>query len=265
MAEPSAKFTIQSIDVYGKPRIRQESFDCLKKGRGKTTIQNIVLVFITFALFVTYPDSLMKLYLSSYKIGSESERLLQMMAGNRRTAYIPNAMDGYKDEPEIRASIEGDITELKAIGLEPELIDLKEFFHKTDDLRNRLQGFGGFWVRGGNTFTLRQAMKLSGLDVIIKELWLGYSDVVYGGYSAGICVLCPTLKGIHLADDPDARPYGEQLETIWEGLNMVPYCIAPHYKSDHFESPQIDNCIDYYINNKILFKALRDGEVLIYE
>jgi dipeptidase E len=207
----------------------------------------------------------MKLYLSSYKIGNEAEKLREMTAGNKKTALIPNAMDGYKDEAEIKLSIESDIEELRAAGLEPELVDLKQYFGKTDDLKDRLSEFGIFWVRGGNTFTLRQAMKLSGLDTILKELWLSYSGIVYGGYSAGICVLCPTLEGIHLADDPESKPYGSEYETIWTGLDIVPYCIAPHYRSEHFESPLIDKCVEYYIDNKILFVALRDGEVLILE
>ena len=207
----------------------------------------------------------MRLYLSSYKIGNESEKLLEMAAGNKRTALIPNAMDGYKDEAEIRLSTESDLEELRAVGLEPEVVDLKEYFGETEELRERLKGIGVFWVRGGNTFTIRQAMQLSGFDTILKELWLSYSGIVYGGYSAGICVLCPTLEGIHLADDPEAKPYGTEHETIWKGLDIVPYCIAPHYRSEHFESPLIDRCIEYYIDNKMWFVALRDGEVLIVE
>ena len=43
-------------------------------------------------------------------------------------------------------------------------------------------------------------------------------SIVYGGYSAGACVLTPTLKGIHLADEPDLTPAGyESMPVIWEG------------------------------------------------
>lgn len=207
----------------------------------------------------------MRLYLSSYRIGDETDRLREMTSGNVKTAFIPNAMDGYEDCEQRRMSIEQDLQELRSVGLVPEVIDLKDYFGKEHELKDVLQDTGLIWARGGNTFVLRQAMMLSGLDKILRELWLGYSNVVYGGYSAGACVMCPTLKGIHLADDPDEKPYGPEHETVWEGLGMVEYCIAPHYKSDHTESPLIDKTIAYYIDNKILFKALKDGEVIILE
>jgi hypothetical protein len=56
-----------------------------------------------------------------------------------------------------------------------------------------------------------------------------------------------------------------QYQTIWEGLNILDYVIAPHYKSDHRESEDMDKAVEYMIDNKILFKALRDGEVIIIE
>ena len=207
----------------------------------------------------------MRLYLSSYRIGDETERLREMTSENVKTAFIPNAMDGYEDSEQRRMSIEQDLQELRSVGLVPEVIDLKDYFGKEHELKDVLQDTGVIWASGGNTFVLRQAMKLSGLDKLLRELWLGYSNVVYGGYSAGACVMCPTLEGIHLADDPDKKPYGPEHETVWEGLGMVEYCIAPHYKSDHVESPLIDKTIAYYIDNKILFKALKDGEVIILE
>jgi len=36
-------------------------------------------------------------------------------------------------------------------------------------------------------------MKLSGLDEILKDL-LKKENILYGGYSAGVCVLAPTLR-----------------------------------------------------------------------
>ncbi|WP_301108021.1 hypothetical protein [Sporosarcina sp.] len=48
-------------------------------------------------------------------------------------------------------------------------------------------------------------------------------------------------------------------------MHIVDYAIAPHYKSDHPESQDIDRSIEYMIDNKIPFIALKDGEVLIVE
>ena len=109
---------------------------------------------------------------------------------------------------------------------------------------------------------LRRAMAQSGLDHFLAEY--GNRDgLVYAGYSAGVCVLAPTLRGIDLVDDPHEVPEGYQNEVIWDGLSLIDYCIAPHYKSDHPESERIDRAVEYYIDNKILFKALRDGEVMV--
>lgn len=41
------------------------------------------------------------------------------------------------------------------------------------------------------------------------------------------------------------------------------YAFAPHYKSNHPESAAVDALVDYYIDHHVLFKSLRDGEVLI--
>ena len=46
---------------------------------------------------------------------------------------------------------------------------------------------------------------------------------------------------------------------------LINYCIATHYKSDHYESELINKTVEYFIENKLLFKALRDGEVIIIE
>jgi len=120
------------------------------------------------------------------------------------------------------------------------------------------------WVTGGNSFVLRRAFKLSGLDSILKRK-LGEDDFVYAGYSAGVCVLTPTLEGIHLADEPEATPEGYSGEVIWSGLNIVPFCIAPHYRSDHFESALIEKSVEYFIAHKIPFVALSDGEALLLD
>ena len=90
-------------------------------------------------------------------------------------------------------------------------------------------------------------------------------DFVYAGYSAGVCVLTPTLEGIHLADDPDAVPAEYPPEQIRSGLNLVPFCIAPHYRSDHSESALIEKSVEYFIEQKIPFIALRDGEAIVLD
>jgi len=204
----------------------------------------------------------MKFYLSSYKIGNEIEKLKLMISKNKKTAYISNALD-FSDNIEKRKESErSDIEQLKEFNLEVELLDLRNYFGKKTELEQKITEFGVIWVRGGNCFVLRQAMKLSGFDEILKKLDSENNNILYGGYSAGICVLEPTLKGLELVDDPNSKPYGN-LETIWDGIGILDYSIVPHYKSNHPESEKINETVEYMIKNNIPFKTLKDGEVII--
>jgi dipeptidase E len=109
-------------------------------------------------------------------------------------------------------------------------------------------------------------MKLSGFDKLLINLSKNKNNIIYGGYSAGVCVLAPNLHGLELVDDVNQFPYPQQKEAIFEGLGILDYAIAPHYKSKkHSETEAVDKVVEYYINNKILFKALTDGEVIIIE
>jgi dipeptidase E len=87
--------------------------------------------------------------------------------------------------------------------------------------------------------------------------------VAYGGYSAGVDILQPHLHGIELVDDPDIVPVGYLPDIIWDCLGLLPYCVAPHYKSAHPESAGIDKTVDYYITHHVPFIALRDGEAIV--
>ncbi|MCL4398779.1 hypothetical protein M1137_03235, partial [Candidatus Parvarchaeota archaeon] len=66
-------------------------------------------------------------------------------------------------------------------------------------------------------------------------------------------------------DDPNQRPYGKKYKIIWEGLGLLNYMILPHYKSKHTESKLITKTVQYFIDHKLLFKVLSDGEVIIIE
>src|SRR5687768_487488 len=106
----------------------------------------------------------MKIYLSSYQMGDQPERLLSGSAANSRVAVIQNATDGNPDSERRRRNLQREFEELGKIGLVPEQLDLREFFGKADDLAEALQQFSYLWVTGGNTFVLRRAFALSGLD-----------------------------------------------------------------------------------------------------
>ena len=203
----------------------------------------------------------MHLYLSSYRFGNAPVRMLCATAANRRVGVVQNALDGYTDLPLRRGQLERECAGLAELGLIPEELDLREYFGEESRLREQVDQLSYLWVVGGNTFVLRMAMAASGLDRILQS-WRGDERRVYGGYSAGVCVLSPLLWGIHLADDPEIRPAAYPLDAIWEGLNIIPFYIAPHYRSDHFESAAIERTVDYYTEHKLPYVTLRDGEAL---
>jgi dipeptidase E len=203
----------------------------------------------------------MRLYLSSFRNGNKPEELLKLLGKGRRTALINNAQDFLP--PSDRSSRKDEeIDRLKSIGLDPIEIDLRLYFGKPQGLKEKLAGFDLIWVRGGNAFVLRRAFKQSGADKVVAEL-LAEDKVVYGGYSAGIDMLTPSLHGAELVDEPDTVPNGYNPDIIWDCLGLVSYAIAPHYKSNHPESAAIDKSVEYLIDNHIPFIALRDGEAIV--
>ncbi len=196
----------------------------------------------------------MKLYLSSYKLGNKTQQLKEMTLSGKM-AYIPNALDFSDDLERRKESEEKDINQLSELGIDVERVDLRDYFNQPEVLKKKMMSYNSFWVRGGNVFILRQAMKKSGFDLFIKEMI--DSDILYGGYSAGICILAPTLRGLEIVDET----IGD--DTIWEGLNIIDYSIIPHYQSNHPESEKVEEVVRYMKDNNLPFETLRDGEVII--
>ena len=204
----------------------------------------------------------MKYYLSSYEVGNETEKLKQLVPKGK-IGYIPNARDFTGADPERRAKRnENDMGSLRALGLDVEMLNLKDYFGKRDELKKKLEDLGAIFISGGNVFVLRQAMKLSGLDEILQEL--RDTDFLYAGYSAAGCVLAPSLKGMDIVDPLDT-PYSEQKEILWDGLGFVDFRFMPHWDSNHPESSDIDKEIAYCKENNISYKPVRDGEVIVIE
>ena len=207
----------------------------------------------------------MKLFLSSYNLGDEPNKLSELAGSNRRVAVIPNALDHFGDTPRRLESEQKQMDALRQLGLEPEILDLRSFFNNEGNLPSKLETFGMTWILGGNAFVLRTAMKLSRFD----ELVVDYAkrsdkkDFVYAGFSAGVCVLQASLKGIEFVDDPDASNIAYNVPTLWTGLGILDYVFVPHFKSDHKESDATNIEVKYYLENGINFKTLRDGEVII--
>lgn len=153
------------------------------------------------------------------------------------------------------------------MGLQPSELDLREYFGLGDGgqaVVSRLNDTGLLWVRGGNSFVLRKAAAASGFDRAVPEL-LSRDALVYGGYSAGVCLLAPTLAGIELCDDPHETPDGyEGLPHDIDGLAVLPFAVAPHFRSpDHPETALVDEVVESFLEHRIPFVALRDGDVIL--
>lgn len=203
----------------------------------------------------------MRLYLSSYRMGNHPATMLPLIGSNKRTAIIMNAQDA-KDPGRRKERLQQEIDDLTQLGLEPEELDLSDYFGSSEGLHDLVGQFGYVWVRGGNVFLLRRAFKQSGFDAVITDL-LRDDRIAYGGFSAGVCILAPSLHGIELVDPLNELAEGYDSGVVWEGLGILDYAVAPHYKSDHPESDDIDKCVEYFETNQIPYKTLRDGEVII--
>lgn len=153
---------------------------------------------------------------------------------------------------------------MKGLGFRPEELDLRYYFDKREQLVEKLKEYGLLWIRGGNVFVLQRAMRQSGFDKCIRSL-VESENLVYAGFSAGSCAATPHLRGIELVDDANVIPEGYDPEIVWEGLNFVPYSIAPHYRSNHYESAAIEKTVEYFKKHAISYKTLHDGQAIIVD
>ena len=202
----------------------------------------------------------MRLYLSSFRMGDHPERLLALLGSGRRAAVIANAMDN-ADPQARREGVERELEALGALGLEPRELDLREHFGSTPDLRR----YDLVWLRGGNVFLLRYALAASGADTLLVDL-LRTDSLVYAGYSAGPCVLGPSLRGLELVDEPEAVEATYGGVPVWDGLGVLDFAIVPHVDSpDHPESERCNALAEHFRAEGVPHRTLRDGEVLVID
>jgi dipeptidase E len=197
-----------------------------------------------------------KLYLSSFRLGDHPERLVALLPPSGRVAVICNAIDS--EDAEIRREkVADEITWLTELGLRAEELDLRS----ADDLRTRLTQYDGVWVRGGNVFVLRVAMARSGADEILPDL-IRSEQLVYAGYSAGPCVLAPSLRGLELCDDVTAVDG----EVIWDGLGVLDHAIVPHLNSPgHPEMELLEKVQTLYQQTGVPHLPMSDGQALVID
>jgi dipeptidase E len=206
-----------------------------------------------------------RLYLSSFRLGTAPDHLVRLAGAGARVAVICNAIDDEPDDDR-RIKAAAETRALDRLGLRPSELDLREFFDEDPvAIAAALSSFDALWLRGGNVFVLRTALSLAGADRPIHDL-LSDDRLVYAGYSAGPCVLAPSLAGLETVDDitgPDSA-YG--VPAVTEGLGALPYAVVPHCGApDHPESAALDALADRYETDGVRHVRLRDGQALVVD
>lgn len=196
----------------------------------------------------------MKLYLSSHKIPAPDElhQLLGKPVSEAMVVIIPNASDYYAERA-------WQVKTLRTVELFQSLgyrkisvVDLREFTDM-NKLNQELSKADLIWVRGGNTFCLRYAMRRSGFDTVIHDLLR--DGIVYGGESAGAIVAGTSLDGIELMDEPE---FAE--EVLTDGLCLVEEYILPHVDNNEYSGAVVE-----MRKRRTNMIELTDAEVYIVE
>lgn len=194
----------------------------------------------------------MRLYLSSFRIGSYPDRLLDMLGTGCRTALIRNAVDG---QPFRQDSLDRNVADLEELGLDVTLLDLRE-----PRAVAWLAEFDLLFVRGGNVFTLRCVLADTGADAGILGL-LARDAVVYAGFSTGPCVLSPELLPLAAVD-----PVDRVAQPVTTGLGVLDRLFMPHVDSpEHPETAACTALADELEARGVPLWRLRDGDVPVHE
>ncbi len=206
-----------------------------------------------------------RLYLSSFRLGTAPEHLVLLAGDGARLAVICNAIDA--EPAQVRAEKVADENRaLHRLGLQPEELDLRDYFGQDPAvLAAALAAFDALWLRGGNVFVLRTALSLAGADDPIRDL-LATDRLVYAGYSAGPCVLAPSLDGLETVDDITGPATAYGLPAVATGLGVLPYAVVPHCDAPtHPESAALDALADRYDADGVPHVRLRDGQALVVD
>jgi dipeptidase E len=204
----------------------------------------------------------MRLYLSSFKLGNHPNELVKLAKGKKNLRIIMNALDhDQKTRDSFYREQKRDLENLSFITSE---LDLRSHFGDVNSLREILTETDILWINGGNSFILRRAMRQSGFDAVIHE-YLETDSIVYAGFSAAAVIAAFSMRGLDFVDNPSVVPEKYESNVIWEGLSVLNYSIVVHYDSDHSESKLVNREIEYYESNHIPYKKITDGQVIIVD
>jgi dipeptidase E len=204
----------------------------------------------------------MRLFLSSYRAGKYEQKLVELVGKGSKFAFISNAKD-YKNDTERRLKVKESTDYWLSIGLKPEEIDLRPFFHKAG-AEKKLAEYNFVWLAGGNVFLLRRALSYSGVDKYLYDS-VRKNENILGGESAGAIIMGPTLKYSEMntdEDSPDFVPAGYEKKVLWDGLDFVNFVPVPHYKSPDYGA-EIDNYVARLDKSGLRHKNMTDDQAII--
>ncbi|MGW4535842.1 Type 1 glutamine amidotransferase-like domain-containing protein [Nocardia sp. NPDC004340] len=204
----------------------------------------------------------MRLFLSSYRFGAHQRRLLELTGAPGPVAVIANACDAWPSA--WQSAVTSDLVPLRRLGFQPEVLDLRDYLDRPDEVERRLREFPAVWVRGGNTFVLRAQFARSGADLALRKL-LAEDALVYAGYSAGACVMTPDFHGIEAIDDPGEVRTACGVEPRWDGLGLVDRRIVPHLDSPTDPQGLSRKLVRDYVSDGIPHWALTDDHVVVVD
>ena len=208
----------------------------------------------------------MRLFLASSELGNHAHRLRQLSGSNRRVLIVRNARD-YRTE-DYAANVLGDKMALfTQAGFDPQVIDLRLFFGRADELESYLEQYdpGIIYCLGGNPFFLNAALRMSGMDNIIRRA-LFNDAIVYAGESAGTMVaaknLAPYMRGEDRLPEVTKDLYGKKAPL--EALGLIDYYPICHaYREDHSEKTDMyRRNVTNYGSKAVL---LDDADVIIVD
>ncbi|UGT53703.1 Type 1 glutamine amidotransferase-like domain-containing protein [Nocardia asteroides] len=202
----------------------------------------------------------MRLFLASYRFGAFADRFDALVGPAARIAVIPNACDAWPAA--WSAAVTSDVTPLRQRGYAPEVVDLRDYAGQPAQLERRLREFGAVWVRGGNTFVLRAQFARSGADSVLPAL-LRADALAYAGYSAGACLLAPSLRGLETMDDPAEVLPATGVEPRWDGLGLVDHRFVVHLDSATDPDGEAPRLLARYRDEGVAHWALTDDDVVV--
>ncbi len=199
----------------------------------------------------------MKIYLSSYRI--PDIRAFSAFVGKEpssiKMGVILNAQD-HKSKENRKQKRDDVFKYFSDLGFTLEEINLLDY-PDGKGLFEKFKEFDVLWFNGGNTYSLRSAIKQSSCEKILQQAL--NEGVIYAGDSAGAIMVGPTLKYFDLADDPNVAP-----ETIYDGLSIVDFAVLPHWESEQF-SPILEDLESKLNHDNYRTIRLTDSEYLLVE